>query len=68
MEKKAIKDALKAFLKILIPVEFQDKFKTTYFKVSYYGFRYRCPLCNSHLRSFLPFGLKVPSLKEKKVV
>lgn len=29
---------------------------------------YECPLCKSQLRTFLPFGLKRPVLKEKNVV
>lgn len=34
----------------------------------WFGSRYECPLCNSHLKTFLPFGFDFPVLSEKKVV
>ncbi|WP_271252885.1 class I SAM-dependent methyltransferase [Pseudanabaena sp. Chao 1811] len=32
------------------------------------GFRYHCPLCDSSLETFLPFGLDFPVLKEKSII
>ncbi len=63
-----MKDAIKAFLKVLVPVEWRPRLRATYNRVYYLGFRYTCPFCNSHLRTFRPFGFKLPVLKEKKVV
>ena len=28
-------------------------------KIYYFGFRYRCPFCDSHLRTFFPTGRKI---------
>jgi len=53
---------------MLIPGKFRPALKTAYLKARYWGFRYRCPLCKSRLRTFLPYGLDLPVLKEKRVV
>jgi predicted SAM-dependent methyltransferase len=45
-----------------------SKLRTSYRKVFYFGLSYKCPFCNSNLRTFLPHGLNFPVLKEKKVV
>jgi len=37
-------------------------------QIYYFGFKYTCPFCNSLCRTFLPFGLKFPVLKQKEVV
>lgn len=37
-------------------------------RVRYYGFRYRCPFCNAHLKLFLPSGYHFPILKEKYII
>jgi SAM-dependent methyltransferase len=63
-----MKEALKALLKMMIPVKFRPRLRATYERVSYFGFRYKCPLCNSRLKTFLPFGFTFPVLKAKKVV
>lgn len=63
-----MKEAIKACLRILIPVKLYPRLRATYKKVSYFGLRYKCPFCKSRLRTFLPFGLNFPVLKEKKVV
>jgi predicted SAM-dependent methyltransferase len=66
-----MKARIKVFLKRLIPVKFQPRLKTMYktgTRISYFGFRYKCPLCNSRLRTFLPLGHNFPILKEKKVI
>jgi len=37
-------------------------------KIYYFGFRYWCPFCDSHLRTFFPTGRRVPVIEEKKIV
>ena len=37
-------------------------------KASYFGFKYKCPFCQSHLKTFLPFGQKLPVLEEKQII
>jgi len=59
---------IKAILKTVIPSEFLPTLRAAMEKVVYFGFRYKCPLCNSRLRCFLPFGLKLSVFREKKVV
>lgn len=59
---------MKAFIKMLLPVKFRTRLGATYKRIIYFGFRHTCPFCNSRLRTFLPFGLDLPVLKEKKVV
>jgi predicted SAM-dependent methyltransferase len=59
---------LKAFFKILVPVKFRPRLRATCARISWFGFRYKCPLCKHRLRKFLPFGLNFPVLKEKKVI
>lgn len=63
-----MKDAVETSLRTLIPVKFRPRLRATYEKASCFGFRYKCPFCNSRLRKFLPAGLKLPVLEEKKVV
>ena len=63
-----IKKILKAYLKIIIPAKFRSRLRTRYKWVFYFGFRYKCPICNSHLKIFLPDGVRSPVLKEKRVV
>jgi SAM-dependent methyltransferase len=63
-----MKEFIKVFLKIVVPVRFRPRLKGIYQRVSYFGFRYKCPFCHSRVRNFLPFGLDLPVLREKKVV
>jgi SAM-dependent methyltransferase len=37
-------------------------------RIYYFGHQNECPLCKSHVRRFLPFGLEFPVLKQKEVV
>ena len=37
-------------------------------KLRYFGFKFKCPFCNSHLRRLKPVGMKFPVLIEKNVV
>jgi len=63
-----MKETIKSFLRLLIPVKLRPRLRATYKKILYYGLRYKCSFCNSRLKTLLPFGLKFPVLKEKKVV
>jgi SAM-dependent methyltransferase len=37
-------------------------------RVRYFGVRYRCPFCSSHLRKMLGFGLRLPVFARARVV
>lgn len=63
-----MKKSIKALSKILIPDKFRPRIEMAFERLYYFGFRYKCLFCNSHLRTFLPHGLDFPVLKEKKVV
>ena len=63
-----MKDTIKNVLKTLVPVQFRSVVKATFRTLYYFGIRYNCPICNSHLRTFLPFGYKFAVLNEKMVV
>jgi SAM-dependent methyltransferase len=66
-----MKDAIKGLGRIFLPARFRPGLEAicaAYKRVFYFGFRYKCPFCNSRLRTFLPFGLRFPVLKEEKVV
>ncbi len=62
-----MKRKIKALLRALIPAKFKPRLRAIYRRVYYFGFRYKCPLCNSHLRTFRPFGLSLPVFKQKQV-
>lgn len=47
---------------------FLSRLIAVYKRIFYFGLRYKCPLCNSWLRTFLPFGLTFPVIMEKKIV
>ena len=64
MNNKGLRSAIKAILKALLPANFRRGLKAAY----YFGFRHRCPLCDSRLRHFLPFGLEHAVLNDKLVV
>jgi len=63
-----MKEAVTSALKTLLPVSFRPRLRATSKRIFYFGFRYKCPFCNSRLRTFLPFGLNFPVLSEKKVI
>ncbi len=44
------------------------RLKTFVRKVRFFGFKYLCPICDSNVRSFRPYGFKFPVLAEKKVI
>lgn len=63
-----MKDTIKLLLKKMIPVELRPRIRAIYWKIYYFGFKYKCTFCYAHLRAFQPFGLKFPVLEEKKVI
>lgn len=63
-----MKNLIKAFLRVLVPVGLRPRLRAIYGRVYYFGFRYKCPFCHAHLRTFRPLGLAFPVLKEKRVV
>ena len=63
-----MKSSIKKFVKLLIPENQRRKLKYYGNKVRCFGFKYKCPICNSYLRMLNPFGLKFPVLTEKNVI
>jgi SAM-dependent methyltransferase len=63
-----MRSAIKACAKMLVPVGLRASLRLAQKKTRHLGFRHECPFCKSHLRAFLPFGLDLPVLREKKVV
>jgi SAM-dependent methyltransferase len=63
-----MRDAIRALLKALVPVRLRPKLWAACQAVRFFGFRYQCPLCNSHLRTFLPAGCTQPVLRAKNVI
>ncbi|PZU94866.1 MAG: methyltransferase [Pseudanabaena sp.] len=55
-------------LKQLVPSKIRSSIKKTSLRVANFGTRHRCLLCNSNVKSFLPFGFSFPVLTEKQVV
>jgi len=56
-----MRDAIREFLRRLLPAKLRSRLK-------FFGFRYRCPFCQSYLRSFLPYGLRIPVLQHYQVI
>jgi predicted SAM-dependent methyltransferase len=59
-----MKSSIKTLRKALIPTEIRRLIN----KARFFGLRYKCPICDSHLRRLDPFGLKLPVLTEKNVI
>ena len=63
-----VKRIIKASVKHMIPEKQRIKLRYYINKTRFFGLRYKCPICNSHLRNLIPFGLKFPVLTEKNVI
>ena len=66
-----MRNEVNEFLKSMVPAPARQalrRIENEAARVRYYGWRYQCPLCGGHVRKFLPSGLKIPVLAEKKVV
>ena len=67
-EKEIIKEKIKVFLRTIVPAKFRPRLRKIYTRTYYFGFKYKCPLCHSFLRTFRPYGLNLPVLKQKQVI
>lgn len=63
-----MKDMVIAFLRAVVPAKFRPRLRAIFNRVRYFGLRYKCPFCNSNLRTFLPDGDNCAALKEKGVI
>lgn len=63
-----MKEVARTFIRKLLPAKHRHKLWKSFTKIQYFGCRYKCPFCKSHLRIFLPSGLSFPVLTEKKVI
>lgn len=59
---------IKTVAKNLIPTPLRTPLRRAAKTLRYFGFNYQCPMCGSHLRKLLPFGLDFPVLKEQEIV
>jgi len=66
---------IKSLFKRIIPREYHPQYVDLYLKcrgfflsLLYTGNEFECPFCGGHFRKFLPWGLDLPVLKEKKIV
>jgi len=55
-------------LKQLIPANVRSALKKTSLRIAHSGTEHKCSLCDSGIKSFLPFGFSFPVLTEKQVV
>lgn len=58
----------KILLRKLVPQKYRHTLWKKYTTLRYFGLNYRCPFCDSKLRTFKPSGLTYSVLKEKEVV
>ena len=63
-----MKSIIKVLLKAVIPIRQRVILRRFINKARFFGWRYKCPICDSHLSKLLPFGLKFPVLSEKNVI
>lgn len=67
-----MKTAIKKIINVFLPYSTRSSIKMSLKKlgrkISNFGFKYKCPMCNSHTRKMLPFGYDFPALREKNVI
>lgn len=63
-----LKNGIKRLAKLIIPENQRRKLRYYINKVRFFGVKFRCPICGSHLRELKPFGFKFPVLTEKNVI
>jgi SAM-dependent methyltransferase len=61
-------EALKAHPNAEVPKPLRQRLRAALRRAYYFGSKYKCPFCRSHVRTFLPFGFRFPVLTEKHVV
>ena len=59
---------IKNIFKAIIPSDQRAKLRKIKKQILNYGFKYKCPICGSKLRKFLPFGFTFPVLTQKNVI
>lgn len=63
-----MRSAIKSVIKLCVPARFRPGLRAVFTRARFAGLRYKCPLCASCLKTFLPHGLNHPVLTERKVV
>lgn len=63
-----LRSNIKKLAKLVISENQRRELECCANKIRFMGFRFKCPICNSHLRKLDPFGLKFPVLAEKNVI
>ena len=63
-----MKNRIRSRVKALIPPAHRPRLRRLMTRVKYFGWRYQCPICHSHLRRLLPFGLRLRVLTDHQVV
>lgn len=59
---------IKKILKTIIPPDQRAELRKIKKQILNYGFKYRCPICGSKLKKFIPFGFTFPVLTQKNVI
>lgn len=59
---------IKKIFKAIIPPDQRAELRKIKRQILNYGFKYKCPLCGSRLKKFLPFGFTFPILTQKNVI
>ena len=66
-----MKQKVKAFLREIIPARQRNqlfRLRRLMNRVYFYGWHYQCPICQSPLRTLLPFGNNTPVITERNIV
>jgi len=61
---QAIKNTIKAF----IPIELRPCVNLIIRKIYFFGFKFKCPVCQSKIKLFKPLGFDFPVIREKQIV
>ncbi len=67
-----MRSIIKKIIIFFLPYQYRyrinEKSKQLIRKIHNFGFKYKCPMCNSHIKGMLPFGYDFPVLSEKNVI
>ena len=63
-----MKEIIKKIFKDIFPPGQWAELRKINRKILNYGFNYKCPVCGSRLRKFLPFGYNFPVLTQENVI
>lgn len=67
-EKITLKCRIIKFIKSIVPKKKREMIKLLISKARFFGFKFRCPFCNSYLANFLAAGYNYPVLETKRVI